>query len=363
MNYNQANYEHAVSPEQRLGIILAEYDQALMKNVDNHAEMLQPIPAIHEESLLSRMREGVSDGRLERELSFAGRQVEHSVTNTSNAVGNTINQYGQVFEDVIPGVDHRVWEKVQSQARMFGPASHYTQEALSAASTRTSRSAMHAALDNLVWEKVQSQARMFGPASHYTQEALSAASTRTSQALFKRQVEQQSAAKGGRAHTGAFNTEDFINDTFRRRQGTHSSAYDFSRNSSRTGYEQRGARPNDGSHTGSRQSSDRTRPEAPKAAPTRNLEVERVVAIAVSRDKSFSWLRTTDAGEVQRVINTVRQLRQQAQSKGAEITDRDIYLRYRRLADKPAEEKNVRIMKSYQILEALMGGYKGKLPF
>ena len=71
------------------------------------------------------------------------------------------------------------------------------------------------------------------------------------------------------------------------------------------------------------------------------------------------------------VIETVKTARKKALEKGETLTDRELYLRYRRSVDKPegamndAEKaKHQQKLQAYQIFEALIGGnIRGKLPF
>lgn len=97
-------------------------------------------------------------------------------------------------------------------------------------------------------------------------------------------------------------------------------------------------------------------------------EVEQVVGQVVARDRKYGWLQREDPKDVRRVINSVRAARQKALESGGNLTDRDVYLRYRKHADKG--ETNGRdlaspaIVKSFKILDAMMGGnIRGKIPF
>ncbi|MEO7364472.1 MAG: hypothetical protein ABIV43_03115 [Candidatus Saccharimonadales bacterium] len=93
-------------------------------------------------------------------------------------------------------------------------------------------------------------------------------------------------------------------------------------------------------------------------------EIEAIIKNAVVADRQFKWLQNADRQDVKRVVATVRQLRARAAEEGKELSDRAIYLRYRRAVDKPQGEVDPAVLQSYKILEALMGGnIRGKLDF
>lgn len=108
------------------------------------------------------------------------------------------------------------------------------------------------------------------------------------------------------------------------------------------------------------------RPRPQEKRPPRYQEVDNIVRQAISRDSSGRWLANTDKEPIQRVVNSVKVLRKQAKDKGEEITDRQIYIKYRRKieTDSIDEDTKKRLTYSTQILLALMGGkVDGKLPF
>lgn len=99
-------------------------------------------------------------------------------------------------------------------------------------------------------------------------------------------------------------------------------------------------------------------------------EIESIVRLAVygkqgERRRGEAWLLTEDRLVIRRVVNTVRVIRQNAQSESRTITDREIYIRYRRLIEQPKDDTNIdEVLRSFKILQALMGGGpSGKLPF
>ncbi len=100
-------------------------------------------------------------------------------------------------------------------------------------------------------------------------------------------------------------------------------------------------------------------------------DLESIIAKAASADRQFAWLGRADRAQVKAVIDTVKAARAKAAEKGEIMSDRDLYLRYRKSVDKAqgpmsdAERaKHKQKMQAYQIFEALIGGnIKGKLPF
>lgn len=110
--------------------------------------------------------------------------------------------------------------------------------------------------------------------------------------------------------------------------------------------------------------------EHEEGQPHEDLEAKRIVAKVVNGDgskewparRSVRWLLEEDPIDIRRVINTVKTLRQ---NRG--LSDRDIYIRYRKNIEKSEGDKDnpvdPRLQKSFSILNALMGGVSGKLPF
>jgi hypothetical protein len=122
---------------------------------------------------------------------------------------------------------------------------------------------------------------------------------------------------------------------------------------------------------------DRTTPPPPPRQ-ERTSKYQEVDAIVAEAERAFykdnptatkwneKWLTRTDKAAIQRVVNSVRQIREQAVEKGETVTDRQIYIMYRRKieTDQLDEATKQRLTGSTQIILALMGGKpSGKLPF
>jgi hypothetical protein len=116
--------------------------------------------------------------------------------------------------------------------------------------------------------------------------------------------------------------------------------------------------------TGQQTSAPPPRREAPPLSKEeRDLaEVQRIVKLVVASGREYGWLQREDPKVVLRVVRTVRTLRAQAEVKERTVSDRDIYIRYRRMIETP--DSSPRLEASFRIIDAMMGGkVSGKLPF
>lgn len=258
---------------------------------------------------------------------------------------------------MLASLDASVFAKVQSNISTFGVGSRYVSEAMNNASTPSIKAAMKVALDTDVLTKTKSNASTFGLASRYVKEAMSHASSTTVREVFERQfaTPQGTGQRSGYERTsqstfgGSFREEDFVSGFFRDYSSRQSGGtrQDRTTGTGRPGGQQRREQPQ------------QPRQEATPPQPDRDAEVDSVVARAVARNRQYSWVKNESPQDIRRIINTVRTLRANAEAKGAEISDRKVYLKYRAKA-----ETNPELTKSVQILEALMGGdIDGKLPF
>ncbi len=113
-------------------------------------------------------------------------------------------------------------------------------------------------------------------------------------------------------------------------------------------------------------------PQTPRAAKSPNpeqssqdqalAEIRIIVARVTANDRQFAWLANEDPANVLRVVNTVKKLRATAAAKQETITDKAIYIRYRRSIENNNPDKTLEV--SFRILDALMGGkVNGSLPF
>ncbi|HSH18123.1 MAG TPA: hypothetical protein VK978_01945 [Candidatus Saccharimonadales bacterium] len=261
-------------------------------------------------------------------------------------------------------LDGMVLNAVHEGAELYGPGGYTLQRTLNAASTPAIRAAMQATLDSRVLKKAKEDAGLFGADSYSIGRTLDAASSASVRQVFARTVGTDSAQSwkqqenfGYKASQQNFNAEDIFTNYFKnqRRQDRQT----------RTNSRQTGTGGNYGNGYRQQQSARR---EAPPRRPEKDTEVEQVVGRVVSGDRQYGWLRSEDPKDVRRVINTVRAARKSATDKGRELSDREIYLRYRRLADKGESSghdiADPALVKSFKILDAMMGGnIRGKLPF
>lgn len=252
-----------------------------------------------------------------------------------------------VRKAMICALDGRVLDNARREVRTYGPGSYYEKEALKAASSPAASRGMKAALDGMVFDKVQSESRTYGNDSYFTKEALKAASSKSVAAVFARKLQtQERQSTSQSSYEGYGFTSDAFGNAFRERAKARRESY-------------------------SRQEQARREPprtEKPAPQPEKDVEVASIIGQVVARDRQYGWLQREDPRDVRRVINSVRAARQKAMEVGNEVSDRDIYLRYRKHADRGEQGgrdlADPAIVRSFKILDAMMGGnIRGKLPF
>lgn len=94
--------------------------------------------------------------------------------------------------------------------------------------------------------------------------------------------------------------------------------------------------------------------------------IDDIVNSVILRHPEQSWLRREDRARIKRVIDEIRVIRAEAAAEGREITDREIYLTYRRKVESSElDDDEARVhTEAAQIVSAMMGANpKGTLPF
>ena len=290
-------------------------------------------------------------------------------------------------------LDAQVWAEVQRRATdsMYGPTDDFTRSALGGASSKTVRQAMEAALDAQVWAEVQRRATdsMYGPTDDFTRSALGGASSKTvRQAMeyllssgesqrtaqpppqdsfnyrsgsrgtrndYRYQEQTSSPGGSGQSHDQYF--DDLYNDLF-----GNTWEDPFSNRSGNRGFKndhrqrtQTGTNEPPKSST-SAQSEPNTPPESEKTRWAKGIADQ-----IASQYHQYSWLKSEDPTNILKVLNTITKLREQAKAKGETISDRQIYLRFRRTVEPKGPEDSLQT--SFRILDAFMGGSpNNKLP-
>lgn len=96
-----------------------------------------------------------------------------------------------------------------------------------------------------------------------------------------------------------------------------------------------------------------------------DIDIDNVVDTVVRGNRSYGWLKGTDPSAIRQVIDEVLTLRAAAKAKGEAITDRDVYIHFRKANDPSLSEGNSHEQRAlFTIIDAMMSGsLKGKLPF
>jgi hypothetical protein len=329
----------------------AEYELSLRSIVQGQAKSANDIARNHQHHIQAWL-----NGEQPREFVAILRDpqvaTDDNLRTTTEYIADDMASFHDRFVRVIPPEDQQLWEKVQRDAKRMGPTSFSVTTSLGAASSRESGEAMRAALDKIIWEKVQRDAKRMGPTSFSVTTSLGAASSRESGEAMRRQLGGSYDEGSSRSEDyDSFDYEDFFKDAFR--GGTFREAFEEEARRRRAGQQRQ-------QHTAGGQQH-QTRREAP---PKTSLDVEaaQIIQKVVSSDRQAGWLAGADRADIKRVISTVRTIRRKAAEKGEEITDRHIYLRYRRLLER--DDVNPQTEESFKILAAMMGNNpKGTLPF
>jgi hypothetical protein len=228
--------------------------------------------------------------------------------------------------------------------------------ALAQASSKQARAAMRAALDKQVFTEAKTSAERYGANDplQRVQQTLSRTSSKRARAAMERLLPKPEANSG--FTPPIFEMPD-LEDLFGRSyEDFLRGAFDEER--FRTIFEQ--ARQQ--ARGGQRAHTPPPRAEAPPAENPKLTEVRRIVAKVVASDRQYSWLQREDPKVVLRVVNTVRRLRANATDQQVVISDREIYIIYRRKIETP--DSSPELETSFRIIDALMGGkVSGKLPF
>ena len=239
-------------------------------------------------------------------------------------------------------LDSVAFRRAQRCAKDFGVKHLLTRNALSDASSPNAKDAMRTALDKTVFEQVLQRVKGVGVQHIFTRDALSGASSPEVRQVFERAIEDSDSQRRtwhGGTTRGAANSGS-------------------QQHQQRTSTERERIRQETEA-----QQAERVRREQKKQ---KEAEARRIVDSVVSKDKSASWLRGEPLTNIIRVINTVRMARERADETGEPITDKDIYIQYRKKIEviNGEESDQQRLNGSFKIISAMMGGDKnGTFPF
>jgi hypothetical protein len=247
-------------------------------------------------------------------------------------------------------LDDIVWHDVRKLAVSHGVGYMSTIRALQQGSSPEARNAMRAALDDIVWHDVRRLAAHYGVGYEATIRALQQGSSREVRDAMRRLLPQRNETHSSGERPSSFGNND-VRDFF-------------TSSSFRTGFYNAEGQHRPGAHRQSQQTTpprhESPRAEVPRQRPAHE-EAVRVVG-QVAANKQFSWLAREDIAAVTRVITTVRALRKRAADNGEQISDKEVYIRYRWAIEKP--DSSSKINQSFRILDAMMGGKPGgRLPF
>jgi hypothetical protein len=289
-------------------------------------------------------------------------------------------------------LDKTIWQKLQTTVSTFGISDPDVARYLIAASSVQSKRAMQAALDKTIWQKLQTTVSTFGISDPDVARYLNHSYSSKSARVMKRLLPQPSAGSDyayeapvaeplrprrtlldrllrrnkHRKHEsyqqqvppfGGTNFEDFMRQVREDHERMMKDLFDDLFQGAGGIYDV----PPFGQSVPPRQETGSKQPQTEREKA--NQEAREIVRKAIAADRSAQWLARADVSSVRRVISTVRVLRTKAEESGDAISDRDIYIRYRRIVE-TNENASPQVEESLKILTALMGGSpSGKLPF
>lgn len=335
------------------------------------------ITRTHSEAILSQI---YSSSELARQLLTPGDQIvlseyEHEIARygIGSAVAELVlrkagSASGQ--RGIRMAVDGMVWRMAERDVQNYGPTSAVVELGLTRASSLASKYAMKVMLDQYVLQAAKQNAQTYGFASAVVSVGLGGASNPGVSEVIRlaldsigwEELQDNAQNYGPNSPVTTIALSKIFHEKARSLMGqllgtTHNAQ------------RQESARTND------TQRQNTTPPPRPKAPPTprpqprpqpkvneKRQEAERIAREVAAQDRKFGWLASEDPGNILRVINTVRKLREQAAQTGTEISDFQVYVRFRRKIE--TSDPSDQLKRSFSILDAMMGGKpKGKLPF
>jgi uncharacterized protein YktA (UPF0223 family) len=337
------SYEAGPAPfEARFNQLHGEYTQKLSGALSVYGLDAQTVSDLYKkdsEKWLNDPSSKRDKPTFKRLLAVPEESVKRITSFAGNSIDSDIKSYSSQLAGILPSSDRHVWANVQETVETYGPNDSYgyVDAALRGASSDTVRKAMKTALDGRVWANVQETVETYGPNDSYgyVDAALRGASSDTVRKAMKYLISQgESQQTDEQTTTGSFGY----------RSGNRGYHHD---------HRQR-------QQTGSREqhrTSAKPHAENEKPNPQESEKVTRaktVIAQIVSSYPGYKWLNSEDPQNVVKVLNTIERLRTQAKAKGETISDREIYLRFRRAVDTKSQEHSLQT--SFRILDALMGG-------
>jgi hypothetical protein len=289
----------------------------------------------------------------------------------NNVLGHGSSKH--VVRAMRAALDKSIWDRAWDTTQQPDRNLEHTEAVLTWASSHKVRTAMKTALDTAVWDKVQGFVDQgidaqtikdfLGWAS--SREVIHAMELAQDKAVWERGIRH--AGQGSQYVDGIFSwaSDDRVRQVF----NTRIKSFASSQESQRRQQEQRRTQERRRQQHRRRATEEDRQPprvETPPSRPTREdprkQERDQIIQRAVAADRSFRWLEREDPETIQRVINSVRQMRKQAEADGKTMPDKQVYVTYRRIVE--TDSKNEGIKRSFSILNALMGGKPGgKLPF
>ncbi len=302
--------------------MLAEYHDQLDQLTFNHDLVSATIAKTHSDQLFSPLL--ITPSEFQVTLDQTKEKVSEENLYREAALSILLHNASELFAASLTPNDAHLLDLAKDRAARNGANLHILKTVIDSATTVTAKSAMTAALDKIVWQQVQSHAVNRGVNSPSVVATLRAASS-----------QEARTAMGF-----------IVNLSSRAREAYRQNASDRNRQS-------------EAQHNHQQQS------KTKDTVRDSETDIESIITAAVSRGNGYKWLQTEDRLAVRRVINAVRTIREQAKERGEQVADRDIYIRYQKLINKPeGAEKNEELERSFHILQALMGGRpSGKLPF
>jgi hypothetical protein len=375
--------------------MLQKYYESLQILTEGHTRAMSQIGTDYEDGINDLPTYYPNDFRagLERLQHEAEKQLNMCAGTSARNIQAAFESTSQFITILLPE-DKIVWQQAETQAQSYGPENATVQRTLRAASNPQAEQAMRAALDKIVWQQAETQAQSYGPENATVQRTLRAAFNNNSINIIKallpkpeprnervyetpprstppplpkktlldrllrrnRHRHQNHYQQQTPPFEGGINFEDYMRQVHEETERMMKDLFDdlFQGAGGMYDVPPFGQSP-------PRKETNKTPPQTERDKA--DQEAREIVRTVIASDRSAQWLASTDIKAVRRVIATVRVLRSKAEEKGEAISDRDIYIRYRRIVETNADA-SPEIKESLHILTAFMGGSpKGNLPF
>lgn len=353
--------------EMAANTLTSEHDERLAAVVSNHDTVLQT----------GLRNPGASN--VEPNLLATAKSVTDAAENSVKGVNAQLYEAAMTVPSFLSSDDQMTLHTLRDHAQKNGVNDGYVQFTLFNIQDLVAQAGMRASLDYLALMQARQLAQTFGIADPLVQNRLNTASTPAIRAAMVASLDgialgrarDIAKSKGAGDPAVLANIETASTD---HAQAALKAAFDIvALNQARHAKERHGSDSRlvdlrlSGASSPNARKLLRTMVLGADAQPesSADIDIDNVVDTVVRGNRSYGWLKGTDPSAIRQVIDDVLTLRAAAKAKGEAITDRDVYIHFRKANDPSLSEGSSDAQRAlFTIIDAMMSGsLKGKLPF